>query len=388
MDASYAGYLQVVKLLVERGANASAWSQGDTPLIRAAQQGHRAVYDFLYPLVNDQIRAIGDRDGEQEIANAIRTRTREQNAPVEKLVNAALYGQLGQVQKLIAGGVDVNAISACHRTALSLAIQGGYIPVIAALLDAGADPNLPDETNKGLPDTSPLMQAAITFFATNRAAMIHLLLQRGADVDQQDAKGKTALMYAVRCSGVDVIQALIEGGADLNIANCDGSTALMQAENSEITKAINILKQSGASEAGLKEVELVKAAANGNLDKVKVLLQENINVNMRVEERTALCHAARNGHLEIVNSLISAGADVDLKEQEEGFNPLLDAAYAGNLEVVRVLLAAGADVQVKVNDCLNPLEYTELGKHEGREPNKPFDEVIALLKQAGATTSY
>nr|WP_202807224.1 ankyrin repeat domain-containing protein [Synechocystis sp. PCC 7509] len=184
IDACNEGHLEIVKLLIERGANASAWSQGDTPLMRAAQAGHREVYEFLYPLVNNKIRAIGDHDGEQEIANAIRTRAREQNKSVEKLVDAALYGKLRQVQELIAGGVDVNAISACGRTALSVAIQGGYIPVIEALLDAGADPNLPDETDDGLPDTSPLMQAASTFFATNRAAMIHLLLQRGADADK------------------------------------------------------------------------------------------------------------------------------------------------------------------------------------------------------------
>lgn len=205
MAASLAGHLPVVKLLVERGANPSAWGQGETPLMCAARRGHRKVYEFLHPLVNDQTRAIGDRDGEQEMANSIRRTTREQNKPVKKLVEAAMYGKLAQVQKLITSGVDVNSISACGRTALSLAIQGGYIPVIKALLDAGADPNLPDETDNGLPDTSPLMNAAITFFATNRVAMVNFLIQRGVNVNQQDANGKTALMYAVGHSGVDVI---------------------------------------------------------------------------------------------------------------------------------------------------------------------------------------
>lgn len=161
----------------------------------------------------------------------------------------------------------------------------------------------------------------------------------------------------------------------------------MQAEINQKTKAINILRQSGASEAGLKEVELLKAATNGDLEKVKSLLQGNINVNMRVDKKIVLCHAAIRGHLEIVKLLIAAGADVELRGIEGHFNPLLNAAYAGNLEVVRVLLEAGADVHVRVDDYLNPLEYAELGKHEGHKANKPFDEVIALLKQYGATTS-
>jgi ankyrin repeat protein len=389
MAASSAGHLPVVKLLVEKGANASAWGQGETPVICAAKGVHPEVYEFLHPLVDDETRAIGDRDGEQEMANSIRKRTREQNKPVEKLVEAAMFGKLEQVQEIIASGVDVNSISACGRTALSLAIQGGYIPVIKALLDAGADPNLPDETNDGLPNTSPLMEATSTFFAPNRFTMVRLLMQRGADVNQQDAKGKTALMYAVGRSDADIMRSLIQGGANLDIGDFESNTALMRAKNEDLAQAVNILKQAGASEQGLKEVELLKAVDDGNLEKVKSLLQGNINVNMRVEERTALCQSANHGHLEIVKLLIAAGADVELRGMEGHLNPLLYAAYAGNLEVVRVLLEAGADVHVRVQDYLNPLEYAELAKHDGHRhnANKPFDEVIALLKQYGATSS-
>ncbi len=120
---------------------------------------------------------------------------------------------------------------------------------------------------------------------------------------------------------------------------------------------------------------------------MKALLRENVNVNIRVGETTALCQAARQGHHEIAKLLIAAGADVNKRQSEGYFNPLLNAAYAGNLEVVRVLLEAGADVYVRVTDFLNPIEYAELGKQEGHYKGKPFDEIIALLEQAGATRS-
>ena len=354
----------------------------------AARGVHREVYKFLYPLVSDEIRKIGDRDAEQEMLKTIKRRSREANKAVEKLIDAAMDGNLTQVQQLIDDGVDINTIAACNRTALSLAIQGGHIPVIQALLDAGADPNLPDETDDGLAAGSPLMQAASTFFATNRGDMVRLLIQRGANLNQQDAEGQTALMHALEYSDIDVIETLIKAGADIDLQDDEGNTALMMVELSKSTKLVKLLKQAGASQKGLKEVELLQAIKKQNdQDRVKALLQEKLNLNVRLGQSTILCHAVTEGHPEIAKLLIEAGADVNQPVSEGYFNPLLYAAYGGHLEIVRILLEAGADLNVRVKDFLNPLEYAELGKCEGHSEGKPFDEVIALLESYGATRS-
>jgi ankyrin repeat protein len=387
MSASSAGHLPIVQLLVEGGADVNAWSQGETPLMLAASGVHREIYKFLYPLVSEEIRNIGDRDAEKEMAKTLKYRSREQNKALQKLIDAAMYGNLNQVQELIASGVDVNAIATCNRTALSLAIQGGKIPVIQALLDAGADPNLPDETDDGLAANAPLAEAASTFFATNRSEMVRLLIQRGANVNQQDAEGQTALMRTLSYSDIEVVKILVEENADLNIRDNDGNTVLMMAELGNSTKIVNILKQAGATQQGLTEVELLQAVNRGDVDRVKILLKANLNVNARLGETTALCRAAFEGQCEIAQLLIAAGADVNQRASEGYFNPLLYAAYGGNLEVVRVLLEAGADLHVRVTDFLNPLEYAELGKQEGHNQDRPFDEVIALLESYGAKRS-
>jgi ankyrin repeat protein len=391
MAAAEAGHLQIVQLLVEKGANVNAWSQGETSLMLAARNVHRTIYDFLYPLVSDDIREIGDRDAEKEMAKTIRRRTREKNKAGESLKDAAMFGNLNEVQQLIAMGADVNAVTACNRTAISLAIQMGKIPVISALLDAGANPNLSDETDDGLDANSPLMEAASTFFATNRGEMVRLLIKRGANLNQQDADGRTPLMHALRYSDMDVIEILIKAGADLDIRDKEGNTALMMAELNQSSKVVNILKQSGASLHGLKEIELLQAVDSGDIDGVRKLLRNNnININIRLGNSTLLYRAAQNGHSEITKLLINTGADINQRSSEGYFNPLLIAAYYGNLEVVKILLEAGADVHIRVQDYLNSLEYAERGKIEGHKHNqgKPYDEVIAILEQYGATRSY
>jgi ankyrin repeat protein len=52
---------------------------------------------------------------------------------------------------------------------------------------------------------------------------------------------------------------------------------------------------------------------------------------------------AHDGHVEIVEMLIDAGADINVLDALDGCTPLATAAAAGHEEVVRLLLARGAD---------------------------------------------
>ncbi|ETW96990.1 MAG: hypothetical protein ETSY1_24390 [Candidatus Entotheonella factor] len=126
MEASFFGHLPVVQLLAERGADVNAWSQGETPLMLAARGAHRDVYTFLYSLVSEEIRAIGDRDAEAEMDATLKRVSRKQNTAVEKLIDAAMDGNLKRVEQYIADGTNVNAMGSCERTALSLAVQGAH----------------------------------------------------------------------------------------------------------------------------------------------------------------------------------------------------------------------------------------------------------------------
>ena len=71
---------------------------------------------------------------------------------------------------------------------------------------------------------------------------------------------------------------------------------------------------------------------------------------------TPLGAASLRGHLEAVEILVKAGADVEAKDSW-GMTPLIFAALKGNNEVVKLLLNAGADPDVKDNQGRSALYY-------------------------------
>ena len=73
-------------------------------------------------------------------------------------------------------------------------------------------------------------------------------------------------------------------------------------------------------------------------------------------DATPLHPAALYGHKEVVELLITAGADVNAKEKYEK-TPLHHAAKAGYYEIVELLIAAGADVNVKNIAGKTPLDF-------------------------------
>lgn len=373
MHAAEHGNLEMVKLLIAHGADVNAWSQGGTALMDAAQNAHQAVYDYLYPLMDAEIRRYADKHGQKEIERAIKRKAREANKLAEKLGDAALFGKLAKVQQLLDEGADPNAITECGKSSLIMAAMYGHKNVIAALLNAGADPNLgcDGEFDEG---TTALMHIASSFFASNRAEVIKLLVERGANVNAQNNKGQTALIVAGQ--NADAVKALIDAGADVNIRDNEGNTAMMLG-----TWAIQqLLRQAGASEVGLNDVALFEAAYEGNLTKLEELLQAGANVNYK--DGAALEAAAGKGNVAIVARLIEAGADVNLG-WKTGFTPIASAAYQGHLNVVERLLAAGANPFQRTHDdeFHDALDYARLGQAEGHHAGKDHAAIIKLFNR-------
>lgn len=112
-------------------------------------------------------------------------------------------------------------------------------------------------------------------------------------------------------------------------------------------------RPSEGEEAGLP---LCAAAAWDRVEVAETLLAAGADVNGREAGGwTALQWAAANGHAAVAGVLIEAGAEVDAAN-DDGDTPLTLAARRGALGVVRTLLAAGADHEKFDGDGDSPLD--------------------------------
>ena len=96
---------------------------------------------------------------------------------------------------------------------------------------------------------------------------------------------------------------------------------------------------------GTKKERMHRAASSGDLEELKVLLEEGLPINAFDDlNRTPLHCAAIGGHIEAVRYLIDAGADVNAHDEERiGETPLGKVAANCTFDMAKVLVDAGAD---------------------------------------------
>lgn len=95
---------------------------------------------------------------------------------------------------------------------------------------------------------------------------------------------------------------------------------------------------------------LCNAAEAGDVNAVRTLLERGANPNNRVgsKEATALILAAQKGHDDIIQLLVSRGAEIDA-QNTDGVTAVFMAALNGHLSTIRLLARQGAKLDLKTN---------------------------------------
>jgi len=112
-------------------------------------------------------------------------------------------------------------------------------------------------------------------------------------------------------------------------------------------------------EAQAETEHLHHAAANGEIERVKLLISEGADVNVKNNEGlTPLHYAAREGHKEIVELLLAHGADVNIGGADYNRTAAEFAMWSNHTEIVQLLVSKGADI--------SPLHFALYMKDEAK----------------------
>ena len=135
---------------------------------------------------------------------------------------------IGEVQRLIGLGANINAVTPSGRTPLMFATGYGHINSVRFLLENGANVNAKD-TFKGW---TVLMFS--TILTNEEFEIAKLLIENGADVNEStNYSGETVLIIACKRCHFNIVRLLIETpNIDLDITDNNGYTALYYARRS------------------------------------------------------------------------------------------------------------------------------------------------------------
>ena len=311
MKAAGQGHIEVVRFLVEQGADLNIRNrQEQNALMLAAAGGYLAVATFLIdsgvyvspPLAllhyyyNDGPQIAlewaaynGHLDMVRLLLEVIGAFDRPDPNP--SLGWAAYNGHLDVARLLLEHGASINGrpwgVSFLGPSALLLAADGGQLEMVRFLLERGADIHARTlgiwrvtETSHGLVIDAVIGSNALDMaIGQGHAEVVRLLLEHWMAIygaDGRDDYGLTALMFAAYADDLEMARVLLENGAPVNAQTDVGTTALMFA------------------------------AAFGHVEVVRFLVENGADIHIQNGYNyTALSLAEERGHQEVVDFLRS-----------------------------------------------------------------------------------
>jgi ankyrin repeat protein len=253
--ASYRGDIETVKRLIAEDPELinSRNSGGRFPLEMAAQTGQIDIVKFL-------LEKGADVNLNRGGATALHM--------------AAIYGGNTEViTLLLEAGADINARTGNGDTPLNMAVIGKQKEIAELLLEKGGEINLENQNFtyllytaasggiKKIADTALEKEVDFSFRTGNGNTLLHaasegglvglarMLLEKGADMEAANIYGQTPLHVAARGGHKDIVEYFLKKGAQVDVKTKNGKTPLHFAREKEHEELVEYLKKKGAAAA-------------------------------------------------------------------------------------------------------------------------------------------
>ena len=263
-------------------------------------------------------------------------------------------------QVFIDAGADIETKDDMGRSPLHWSCRSGALAVVKMLAEAGA--GVCGRCNFG---NTCLIHAAFFGHTETVRYLVGLEGLQGVKVNHKADDDWSALSGAVRQKHADVVKVLIDAGADIETRNKDLWTPLLLSSQNGGLRIVKMLVEAGAGVSATQRggsTSLMIAAVFGHTETVRYLVGlPQVDVSHKDKKGfTSLLASAEKPGAGVVQLLIDAGADIEIRHSDDGRSPLLVASRRGNPRVVEVLVRAGADVCVTDNNgytCLSLAAY-------------------------------
>ena len=285
--------------------------------------------------------------GENEIMN--KEEEKDEASFSEYLLRGVLQEKVDVVRFILSldGLALVDTISSC----IEEAVESGNIQILSMLLESGGNPNFIG--SKGL---TPLQKASKQGYVT----IVNKLLQYKADPNQDAVSGWTALMLATEKNNISIVEVLIKAGANLNAKILDGWTPLMLACAYDFPVIVSILLKAGADPnfRTFKWAAIHSAASKYEDPSILIDLAESgADVNaVTGTGATPLILACQVNFELTVNVLLNYQVSLD-SQTGSGYTALMAAVCNKSLSIVESLISAGANVHIADANSQTALDW-------------------------------
>jgi len=239
------------------------------------------------------------------------------------LHKSAISGRIEVLKLGLSSNVDVHATDVYGRIPLHYACMHGHVELVQELINAA-----PETVNFRDQDSfTPLIHAIVH----SKLACVEILLSRGADLTRLGPGEHVPLNLACQYASLEILELLLQRSAEM-LSDAEGLFPQhLVARSGKTPEALLMLQKYGA-----------------DLDQPDKLYQW-----------TPLFHAASEGHVECLKTLLQCQVDVDIVD-EKGLSAMYYATWEGHLECMKLLASVGRGVGLMSQKQVSPQMTSQL----------------------------